>query len=262
MKAALIDLDGVVYQDGTVIPGAGLALEWLKKNAIPYLFLTNTTSKPRSAIVANLSSMGLTVTAEEILTPALAAVNYLASNRHEVISLYVPAATRAEFSQFRLAPADAATAVILGDLGFDWNFATLNQAFRILMSNSNVELIALGMTRYWRAEKGLQLDVGPFVQALAYATGKQPIVMGKPSPDFFNMACRKLGMTANQVVMIGDDPYSDIAAAQASGIKGVQVKTGKFRADDLNQTRPDWLIASIAELPSLGATLFEACRTG
>jgi ribonucleotide monophosphatase NagD (HAD superfamily) len=65
-------------------------------------------------------------------------------------------------------------------LGEGWDFATLNRAFRLLMAEPHPRLIALGMTRYWRAADGLRLDTAPFVVALQHATGIAPVVLGKP----------------------------------------------------------------------------------
>ena len=62
-----------------------------------------------------------------------------------------------------------AAAVVLGDLGEDWTFATLNRAFRLLITEPKPALVALGMTRYWQTPGGLQLDVAPFVVALEHA---------------------------------------------------------------------------------------------
>ncbi len=142
-------------------------------------------------------------------------------------------------------------AVIVGDLGNEWTFAKLNQAFNILMAQPAAELVALGMTRYWKTGAGLQLDVGPFVTALAYATGREPVVMGKPSADFFALACSKLGLPAEEVIIIGDDAKSDVGGAQAAGIRGVLVKTGKFQASDLETTKPDFVLESFADLPAV-----------
>ena len=57
MKGVLIDLDGVVYQNDTLIAGADRAIAWLEQERIPHLFLTNTTSRPRSALLTRLSAM-------------------------------------------------------------------------------------------------------------------------------------------------------------------------------------------------------------
>lgn len=253
MNKLLIDLDGVLYVSDKVIEGAADTLEWLTGNKIPHLFLTNTSSRPRNALVDKLAGFGIHIDENSILTPPVAAVHWLKKNCTGKTALFVPKATQIEFSQLSLASATDVgdiTAVVIGDLGEAWNFATLNQAFRILMHNPDCRLIALGMTRYWQAADGLRLDVAPFVKALEHATGKQALVMGKPAKDFFNTALEMLDTTAEQTAMIGDDIYGDINGAQQSGIRGILVKTGKFRDSDLaSDVKPYAVLSSISDLP-------------
>lgn len=216
--------------------------------------MTNTTSRPRAAIVDKLARLGIAVEADEILTPPLAASAWLAERGISRAALFVNPATRADFTGVIPLPPDAeegAEAVILGDLGAGWDYATINRAFRLLMAEPSPLLIALGMTRYWRAPDGLRLDTAPFVAALKHATGVEPIVLGKPARPFFEAALTALGSTAADTLMIGDDIRSDIAGAQAAGLKTLLVRTGKFRAADLDtEIRPDGVIDSIADLPA------------
>jgi ribonucleotide monophosphatase NagD (HAD superfamily) len=88
------------------------------------------------------------------------------------------------------------------------------------------------------------------VVALRHATGVEPIVLGKPAPPFFETALSRLGTTADQTLMIGDDIRTDVDAAQAIGMRGILVKTGKFRLSDLDlEIRPYATLESIAGLP-------------
>jgi phospholysine phosphohistidine inorganic pyrophosphate phosphatase len=140
--------------------------------------------------------------------------------------------------------------VIVGDLGEAWTYATLNRAFRLLMAEPAPVLIALGMTRYWRAPDGLRIDVAAYVRALECAAGAQAIVLGKPAPAFFTAALDAIGTKPEETVMIGDDIVSDINAAQAIGITAILVRTGKFQPRDVEQHEPpDALLDSIAQLP-------------
>jgi len=252
MQAILFDLDGVLYQGGQLLPGAVDALAWVRAQGIPHLFLTNTSSRPRSAIVAKLAAMGITVTVDELLTPAAAAAEWAVRARIGPLALFVAAATREEFVGLPRLADDAETgaaAVVVGDLGASWDFATLNRAFRLLM-HGEPQLVALGMTRYWRAEDGLRLDTGPMVSALSYASGREPLVLGKPATAFFDAALAKLAVAGEQTVMIGDDIIGDVQGAQRAGMRGVLVRTGKFRPADLERgVVPDGILDSIAELP-------------
>lgn len=253
MRGVLLDLDGVLYVGDRPVPGAVGAVDWLAREGVPYRYLTNTTSRPRRAIVDKLTGMGIAATADQILTPAVAAAAWLRRHHVERPALFVPHATATEFDELGPLADDAedgAGAVVVGDLGAGWDFATLNRAFRLLMSDAGPPLIALGLTRYWRADDGLRLDAGAFVRALEYAAGRDAVVLGKPDPAFYGAAVDDLDLGAGQVVMVGDDVRADVEGAQRAGLTGVLVRTGKFSPSDLDgDVSPDAVLDSIADLP-------------
>lgn len=251
MAAILFDLDGVLYQGDKSIDGAADVVNWFHKNTIPYLFLTNTTSKSRLELVKKLADFGIQSKKENFLTPPVAAKKWLQSKNLNTIALFVPETTKEEFSAFNLVTneSDNVDAIIIGDLGQQWTFDIMNQVFRLLINNPQAKLIALGMTRYWRAASGLQLDVGPMVKAFEYAADITAVVTGKPALEFFQAAINLLGKQDN-IVMIGDDIRGDIEAAQRASLKAIQVRTGKFTEADLNLgITPDAILDSVATLP-------------
>ncbi|MCW8830899.1 MAG: TIGR01458 family HAD-type hydrolase [Gammaproteobacteria bacterium] len=251
--AILFDLDGVFYQADKVIAGAAEVACWANDNSIPHLFLTNTSSKPRSALVERLAGFGIDTDEAHILTPPVAAVRWLRNNLvDEKIALFVPEKTKVEFSDFKDVQQDEeVAAVVVGDLGSDWNFAILNRAFQLLMSEPKPKLVALGMTRYWQADDGLRLDVAPFVMALSHAADVEPLVMGKPALSFYKAAVDILGEDASRIVMVGDDVCGDVDGAQRAGLKAVLVRTGKFRESDLETgIKPEAVLDSIVDFPA------------
>ncbi|RLB42090.1 MAG: TIGR01458 family HAD-type hydrolase [Deltaproteobacteria bacterium] len=253
MQTLLLDLDGVLYQDDHVIDGAVETLRWCKRRNIPHLFVTNTSSRPRRALVERLSSMGLSVSDQQIFAPPVAARDYLVANDATPLALFVRKATREDFEGLELlddAAEQGAGSVVIGDIGEAWDFAALNRAFRLLMAEPRPLLIALGMSRYAQGSDGLVLDVAPFIKALEHASGCEAVVMGKPATEFFDAAVRKLGASPAQTVMIGDDIVGDVGGAQATGLTGILVRTGKFRPRDLEgDIRPDAVLDSVADLP-------------
>jgi len=259
VRGVLLDLDGVVYVGDRPVPGASEAIDWLVREGIGHVFLTNTTSRPRQAVVAKLARLGISAGADQVLTPAGAAVTWLRRQGITRPAVFVPDATAAEFAGLDPLPdglEHGAGAVVIGDLGEGWSYSALNRALRLLMSDAAIPLVALGMTRYWRAEDGLRLDAGAFVRALEYAAGRTAVVVGKPDPTFYGAAVEALHLPADQVVMIGDDIHTDIEGAQLAGLAGVLVRTGKFRASDLTDgVRPEAVLDSVADLPRRWAEL-------
>ena len=97
--------------------------------------------------------------------------------------------------------------------------------------------------------EGLALDAGPFVAALEYATRVEAVVVGKPSPHFFRLAAVSMGVAPEMVTVVGDDLEADVGGAQRAGMRGVLVRTGKFREEELerSEVRPDLVVGTLIE---------------
>ncbi|MCP4876409.1 MAG: TIGR01458 family HAD-type hydrolase [Gammaproteobacteria bacterium] len=253
-NALLIDLDGVIYQSEHLLDGALETLEWIGRKKIPHLYVTNTTSRSCAALLDKFQTLGFSATLKDLVTPAVAAAQWLQSRQLHKVALFVPEVTQADFGDIESVSLDreaTVDAVVIGDLGEAWDYRLLNRAFRFLMQDPQPALIALGMTRYWRDQNGLRLDVAPFIKALEHAASCEALVLGKPAAAFFESSLAKLQCDAEQAFMIGDDIVGDIDAAQNCGIRGIQVRTGKFREADLDgPIKPYALLDSFADLPS------------
>ena len=253
LGAVLFDLDGVVWEAGRPIDGARETVAWARARGLPHRFVTNTTSRGRDALVERLARCGIEAGVDDVWSAPWVAAAWLGAQEPGPVALFVREAVRAEFAGLGILPDDAehgARSVVVGDLAEGWDYATLNRAFRLLHADPEARLVALGMTRYWSTPDGVSLDVAPFVVALAHATGKEPVVMGKPAPAFFRVAAGDLGVPLSRVLMVGDDIVTDVGGAQEAGLKGALVRTGKFRPADLGgAVTPDAVLDSIADLP-------------
>lgn len=248
-----MDLDGVLYIGEDPIHGAAETLAKLRE-MVPggVRLVTNTTSVSRGAILARLRRLGFEVADEEVLTPAEMAVRYCQRHRLSPVNLMCNRVLRDDLDGLEAVGTDEpAAAVILGDLGPRFTWDTMNRAFRQLMDGAR--LIVLQHNRYYQRIDGLALDVGAYAAALEYATGVEPIIVGKPSAEFFRTALDDLGVTAQQALMVGDDIEVDVGGALASNIPAIQVRTGKYRKDKIEASgiTPTAFIDSINDLPAL-----------
>jgi HAD superfamily hydrolase (TIGR01458 family) len=246
----LVDLDGTVAEGGKLIPGAAEVFRILDRKEIPYRIVTNTTSKPRSAIIAQMRALGLELRAERVITAPVIGRDYL---RSEGITRCF---ALLKFSLLEdLAPIDfvetSPQAVLVGDIGDDLTYAALNRAFRFILDGA--AFITLARNRYFRGADGLCLDVGAIVAALEYATQAKAVLIGKPAREFFLLACQNMGVPCESTIVIGDDLEADVGGAMATGAAGVCVRTGKFRAAQLEKSGivPDMILDSLADLPDL-----------
>jgi HAD superfamily hydrolase (TIGR01458 family) len=249
LRALLIDLDGVLYVEDETVPGAREAVERLRADGLALRFVTNTTARSRPQTLDKLRSLGFDVAEEELITPAALAVAHCGERGHSRVALLMNEEVKRDFAA--LEESDDAQAVIVGDLGDAFGYDVLNRAFRQVMDGA--ELVALQKNRYWLRADGLSLDVGPFVAALEYATGRDAYVVGKPARGFFDEILRGLGVDAAQAAMVGDDVESDIAGAIGAGLAGILVRTGKYREDAVRASgiEPTVTVDSMADVPDL-----------
>ena len=252
-QGLLLDLDGVLYIAEEPIVGAAEAVAELREIVQGGVRLvTNTTSISRGSILARLRRLGFDVADEEVLTPAEMAVRYCKKNGLTPVNLMCNRVLRDDLAGLEaVGTNEPVAAVILGDLGPRFTWDTMNRAFRQLMDGA--KLIVLQHNRYYQRLDGLALDVGAYAAALEYATEIEPIVVGKPSPQFFKAALDDLGVAPEDALMVGDDIEVDVGGALSSGIAAVQVRTGKFRAEALatSGVTPTAIIDSINDLPAL-----------
>jgi HAD superfamily hydrolase (TIGR01458 family) len=249
-SAFLIDIDGVLHVGPDPVEGAFDAIEALRERDVGFRLVTNTTSRSRRLVVGRLKNMGFELSANDVLTPAAPALALCRDKGYDDVAVHVTDEMAEDFSELAKS-SDTPDAVILGDLGDEFTYTRMNTIFRQL--DSGAELIALQRNRFWQAEDGLVLDAGVFVVALEYATGRESIVTGKPSAQFFAAALAELSADASDAAMIGDDLEADVGGALDAGIAGILVRTGKFRENTLTESdiEPTLVIDSIAELPGL-----------
>jgi HAD superfamily hydrolase (TIGR01458 family) len=250
IEGFLIDIDGTLYEGDALIPGAAAAFEALDAKAIPYRLVTNTTSKPLSAILAKLQSAGLDVAPERVFSAPIVARAYCLQKGFTRCYPLLKTSLLEDLQGIEFVE-NAPQAVLVGDLGDELTSTALNRAFRFVLDGA--AFVALARNRYFHGTDGLCLDVGSIVAAIEYATQREATLVGKPAAEFFLLALQSMGIAPADAVVVGDDLEADVGGAQNAALGGVLVRTGKFRPDQLEKTNvtPDSILDSIADLPSL-----------
>ncbi len=244
IKGVLIDLDGVVHRRGAAIPGSIGAIERLKRANANFRFITNTTRTPLSAVAAELAKIGAATDRAQIFTPARAARAHLEAHGLDPFFV-ISSALREDFAGLK---PGVRRAVVIGDAYAEFAYASLNEAFRQI--EHGAEFLALAINRAYRDADGeLSLDAGGFVACLEYAANRKAHVLGKPSAEFFRSAVADMGIAPEEAVMIGDDAEFDVSAAIKAGLRGVLVRTGKYKpgAENAVEPKPDAVAADLLE---------------
>jgi len=249
-KGVLLDMDGVLYVGSELIEGAVETVERLRAAEIPFRFITNTTTRTPEDLLEKLTGFGLEVQREELFTAVSATLAYLRRKDHPSVYLLVRNSIRPLFAEFAEEETDP-DFVVIGDIGAQWDYETLNRVFNMLMRGTR--LVCMHRNKFFQDEAGLRMDIGAFVAALEHVSGAQAAVVGKPSLAFFRAAVASLGCEPEEAAIIGDDIDSDIGGGQDSGLRGILVRTGKYRADYCRRSpvNPDRTLDSIARLPEL-----------
>jgi HAD superfamily hydrolase (TIGR01450 family) len=266
VRAFVLDADGVLIYRGAPIPGAVAALETLVARGIPFRVVTNYSSAHRATLAARFGDgFGELIRADRIITAASAAATYTAVH-HPGESLLVLATSDAlrEWQGQRVIGPDEADedgarvdAVVIGDAGDGLSYRNLDIAYRHL--HGGAAFIAMHRNPWWVTSRGPTLDAGAAVAGLEFALGRRAIVCGKPARVVFREAVAELRaelaagrparrLRTSDVVMVGDDPRADVAAARRAGLRGVLVLTGKVAEPDLagSPIRVDAVAASLA----------------
>jgi HAD superfamily hydrolase (TIGR01458 family) len=233
------------------LSGAAETISWLRERHIDLRLLTNTSSRSRSQIAHLLKDAGMKVDESEIVTAVSSAARYLAET-YPGRGCFVlnEGALDEDLEGIDIVDPESAGVVLLGGAGPSIAYEDLNAAFRLAMDG--IPLVALHRNTRFETENGPALDMGAFLAGLELAASIEIPVIGKPEPAFFHAALADLGIDPREVVMVGDDMDADVLGSQAVGMMGVLVRTGKFRAGDLERRdQPTMVIDGIGNLPEV-----------
>lgn len=248
IKGILFDLDGVLYVGSHAVQGAVKAVEDIRASGMLCRFVTNTSTLSLTSLQQKINALGFSIPANEIISAPQATLLYLRKQLNPVCRLLLAEDVKKDYIEFNQS-GTTADYIVIGDIGSAWTYPLLNQVFNGLMHGA--KLIAIHKNRFWQTEHGLQMDIGGFVDALEYASGVKAMIIGKPSRDFFQIALDDMGLNSSEVAIIGDDIDVDIGGGQQVGIKGILVRTGKYRQNyaEASAVKPDLIIDSVVELP-------------
>lgn len=252
IDALLLDIDGVLAVSWEPLPGAIEAMRRLRKDGVPFRLITNTTTKTRGDLGGTLREAGFDVADHEVVTAVVATAAHLRSaHPGEKVHVLSDGDATADLEGVELVGVDDADVIVLGGASDDFTYATMNRIFRRLMEGAS--LVGMHRNLFWRTSAGWELDAGAYLLGLQAATGVPATICGKPEAAYFASALEDLGVPADRAAMVGDDIANDVLGAQAAGITGILVKTGKYRAGDESSAAgtPDVVVDSLADVPGL-----------
>ena len=253
MRAAVIDMDGVLWEGDKPLPGLIEFFAALRQRQMPFVLATNNAGRSPEQYRDKLARMGVTVSVDEIFTSPQATAIVLAQRSPGGGRVFVigeqalqDALAAAGFTFCDLYQTDAGYVVVGIDRGLSWDklaTATLNIRAGAVFVGTNPDLSL-------PTEHGITHGNGAILAALQAATGVAPIVVGKPEPTMYQQALTRLKSKPDDTLAIGDRLDTDILGAVRAGLPSALVLTGVSRRADLETLayRPTWVLDSIVDI--------------
>lgn len=246
----LLDMDGTIYLDGTLFDGTLDLLSYIKEIGGRYIFLTNNSSRGTDSYIRRLAGMGIEAVPEDFVTSADATIRYL-KNTFPAEKVYYVCGTESLKSMLRAAglciseePTEEVSAVLLG-YDTELTYKKLTDCCRLL--GRKVDYIATHPDLVCPVSYGYAPDCGSVTEMLYTATGKRPVVIGKPQPEMVYLSMERTGFRKEQTIVLGDRIYTDIACGINAGIDSCFLLSGEGVREDIEKygIRPSYVFENI-----------------
>jgi len=248
VRGFLLDMDGTFYLSNRLLEGALHFIEVLRQQGKDFLFLTNNSSKDRRQYAEKISRLGLPLGEECVLTSGEATALYL-REEHAGAHVYLVGtpSLEQEFREHGFQLVERQPELLV--LGFDTTLTYRKLWTLCDHVRAGIPFIATHPDFNCPTETGWMPDVGAMLAFVKAATGRDPdIVVGKPNRLIVDAASLKMKLPVEQLAMIGDRLYTDIALGQASGVVTVLVLSGETKSSDLRDSpfQPDYVFDNLA----------------
>lgn len=250
-KGFLVDLDGCVYRGDKLIEGADSTIRALRERGRKILFLTNNSTKTPEEYASKLRRLGIEASPSEILTSATATATYMRRFEKGLCFVVGERALREALigEGFELVREEDAKNAKYVVCGLDRDFTYGKMAAACTAIQRGARFIATNMDPNLPVEDGYLPGAGSIVGAIRIATGKRPIIVGKPSKYIMEIAMERIGLGREDLVIIGDRIDIDVRAGKVAGIYTILVSTGQ--ESKKRGISPDLVLRSISDLKSL-----------
>ena len=249
----LFDQDGTLYLGSRLYDFTIPMLETIKSTGRRYMFMTNNSSKSVADYIKKLEKMGISATREDFITSSQAAAYYLKKHMPDK-TLYV-CGTKSLIEELEsqgfktTTDLDKVECVVMG-FDTELTFQKLEDVSKLLLTRKDLPYIATNPDLVCPTEYGSVPDCGSVCEMIYNATGRRPIVIGKPSPLMPELAMEHAGFTKEETTVIGDRIYTDIKSGLNAGITGMLVLSGETTLEILeaSEDKPHLVLKDCSEI--------------
>lgn len=247
-KGFLIDLDGTIYRGNEIIEGAIDFVNYLNERKLPYLFVTNNSSKTEAQVVKHLAAIGIHTEEANILTSSLATAKYIKRELDaEKIFVIGEEGLHTALKDEGLTITEAEANVVVVGLDRQLSYEKLTKA--CLNIQSGAHFVSTNKDAAIPTARGFELGNGAITAAIAKSTGCEPTFIGKPERIIMDEAVRIIGEKREDLLMIGDNYDTDIQAGIQASIDTLMVYTGVTAIDDYEQlpVKPTYAMGNLVD---------------
>lgn len=248
----IFDLDGTIYLGESAIPGAVETIAKLRERGCGVVFLSNKPLHPREVYAEKLTRLGIPTSSDDVINSSLVLAQYLVRE--------MPNATIFVIGEQPLIDEMAAAGLAISDnpKDIDVVIASFDRTFDYRKLDIGYQALRLG-ARFFatNADRTCPVEGGEIPDAAAVigalegcSARKVELVAGKPSPMIVAVTLERLGLKAEDCLMVGDRLETDMLMGNKSGISTALVLTGVAQRDDIahSQARPDFVLESVADI--------------
>ena len=240
IRLFLFGMDGTLYLGNRLFDFTIEVLNTIQSTGRRYLFMTNNSSKSVEDYIKKLGKMGISATRDDFITSSQATAYYL-KQHYPNHRLYVcgTQSLKKELIMEGFVVTENLADVDCIVMGFDTEltFQKLEDVSRLLLTRENIPYVATNPDYVCPTEFGSVPDCGSVCDMIYNATGKRPVVIGKPSPLMPQLAMEQYGFSKEETAVVGDRIYTDIKSGLNAGITGILVMSGETTAETLEQSK-------------------------
>lgn len=251
----LLDMDGTIYHENTLIPGTLDFFHLLQKQRKKYVFMTNNSSKGKITYVEKLTKLGIFATEDNIASSVNATITYL--NYHKPGAKIYLIGTGSLKTELINEGFDVVSVDYRGSdvdyvlLGFDTelNYAKIAGGCYYISRGYNYIATNCDLRCPVKDNKYIP-DCGAIARMIAEATERMPVFLGKPERVMVDSVSEKWGVPVNKIATVGDRLYTDIQVGINAGSVTILVLTGEATEEEMKETgiQPTYTFPSIKEL--------------
>lgn len=255
IKLFMLDMDGTIYNEDELIPGALDFFNLLKKQGKKFVFMTNNSSKGKASYVEKLCRLGIDATEEDIASSVNATVMYLSEEKPGA-KIYLVGT-----DSFRREMQNEGFEVVSSDyrekdvdyvlLGFDTELTYekirgacyyVSRGYKFIATNCDMKCPVV--------DNKFIPDCGAIAKMIEIATKRKPLFLGKPERRIVDAVSKQKKVPITEIACVGDRLYTDIAVGINAGATSICVLTGEATREEISESnfKPDYCFDSIKDL--------------